>query len=386
MGKKPINLERYIEKSPIVMFIWSNDPMKPVQYVSKNIKIFGYTQDEFVSNEMTYAKFVYPGDLARTRAETKNFLAKNIHNFSQHYRVITKLGEIRYVEDQTWGEVDSSGNYLYHCGTIIDQTKEREMEHHLQLRQRMDYLGNLAGGLIHNFNNILAIILGNLSLFKMNSSNLTPDQLQILNDATKASYRASDVIKELQNFTRGEDSSVEIIDLFKIVSEIIQFLKSTSNVMIKKINNIPPNTYFIKAAQSELNQVFLNLIINSLDAIEEKGVNPNDFISISTSIVMDDYIHIQIKDTGCGIPSENLDKIFLPFFTTKEKKKDVKGGEGLGLAMVYNIITVRYHGEISVDSVVGKGTTFHIFLPRIPLEEIMKFQQNNNQDNKNKIY
>ena len=381
MGKKPINLERYIEKSPIIMFIWSNDPMKPVQYVSKNIEIFGYTQEEFVSNEMTYAKFVFPEDLARTRAETKNFLAKNIHNFSQNYRVVTKSGEIRYVEDQTWSEYDDSGNIMFHCGTIIDQTKERNMEHHLELRQRMDYLGNLAGGLVHNFNNILAIILGNLSLFKMNSSNLTPDQLQLLNDTTQACYRASDVIKELRNFARGENSTIEIIDLFKINSEIIQFIKSTSNVMIKKINNIPPNTYFIKAAPSEINQVFLNLIINSLDAIEEKGVNPNDFISISASIVRDGNIHIQIKDTGCGIPSENLDKLFLPFFTTKEKKKDVKGGEGLGLAMVYNIITVKYHGKISVDSLVGKGTTFHIFLPRISLEEIKKFQQNNNQAN-----
>ena len=152
----PRNLAHYIDISPIVIFIWSNEIGNPVEYVSKNIENFGYTQEDFLSNRVNYADFVHPDDLSRTRAESQQYLKNKVDKFSMRYRVLTKSGETRYVLDETWIEYDESGNRLYHCGFIFDQTTEVKLQQQLEIRQRMDYLANISGGLVHNFNNILS--------------------------------------------------------------------------------------------------------------------------------------------------------------------------------------------------------------------------------------
>ena len=308
---------------------------------------------------------MHPDDLSRVRAESQGNLKNSVDKFNQQYRVITKSGEIRHVTDETWAEYDNTGKILYHCGFIFDKTTEVQLQHQLEIRQRMDYLANISGGLVHNFNNILAIIMGNLNLLTMDNANFTSDQKNSLEEINRATERARDIINQLQNFTRGVNSPHQVIDLSDIVEEVVRFIQTSSNRLIKKENQITPNRFYVSVVPTEIHQLFLNLFTNSIDAIENKSVSPQDFIRITASPEPNNMVHIQFTDSGSGISEDHLTKIFHPFFTTKAKNEKIesKGGQGLGLAMVFNIVTNKYKGKITVESQINLGTTFHIYLP-----------------------
>ncbi|MHA1620140.1 MAG: ATP-binding protein [Promethearchaeota archaeon] len=361
----PKNFHHYIDISPIVIFIWSNEIGTPVEYVSKNISNYGYTPEEFLSNKINYADFVHPDDLPRTRAESRLNLKNKVSKFSMHYRVLTKSGDVRYVQDETWAEYDAKGNIMYHCGFIIDQTTEVRLQQQLEIRQRMDYLANISGGLVHNFNNILSIIMGNSALLGMDNGNFTPDQLESLEEISRATERARDIVIQLQNFTQGINSPQQVVDLFDIVEKVDSLMQSPSHNSIKKENLVTPNQFFVSVVPTEIHQLFFNLCSNSIDAIEAHTVTSQDFIRITATPEANNMVHIQFTDSGIGISDDHMKQLFHPFFTTKATSEKSKGGQGLGLAMVYNIVTNKYQGKITVESQVNQGTTFHIYLPTV---------------------
>ncbi|MCK5347204.1 MAG: HAMP domain-containing histidine kinase, partial [Candidatus Heimdallarchaeota archaeon] len=256
---------------------------------------------------------------------------------------------------------------LYHCGFIFDKTTEVQLQHQLEIRQRMDYLANISGGLVHNFNNILSIIMGNSSLLTMDNANFTTDQKQSLEEIILATSRARDIVNQLQNFTQGINSPQQVMDLFDVIDEVNTFMKNSSDQLIKKENLIPPKTFFVSVVPTEIHQLFLNLYTNSIDAIEVHTVSPNDFIRITATPEANNMVHIRFADSGIGISEEHKKKLFHPFFTTKgnKNKSQSKRGQGLGLAMVYNIVTNKYHGKITLDSQINQGTIFHIYLPMV---------------------
>ncbi|MHA1561679.1 MAG: sensor histidine kinase, partial [Promethearchaeota archaeon] len=257
-------------------------------------------------------------------------------------------------------------------GALSDLTHQKNIEAELEIRQRMDYIGNFAGGIAHDFNNILAVILGNVSLLQMDTEHLSEEHNQIINDISTASERAKSIIKQLQEFssqdTRKEE--VEIFDLAIVVDEVMNFMKNTTNRLIQKENSIPKNRYFIKGNPVEFNQVLLNLGTNSIHAIEDKknGATTLDFIKVDVSYPegeqKNSHIIVNFMDSGKGITDKNMKQMFIPFFTTKlgNGKNKVKG-RGLGLSMVYNIITNKFEGSINVESRVDHGTVFYITLP-----------------------
>ena len=192
----------------------------------------------------------------------------------------------------------------------------------------------------------------------------------MIGEILKASQRGKEIIKQLQDFSTQEITEPEIVDLSQAVDEVLKFLKTTAPSIILKENLIPANKYFINVNAAELNQVLLNLGTNAIHAIEEKSeVNASDFIRIFISQSRekekrDSHIVMNFLDSGRGIEEANLQKIFMPFFTTKTGlgTNGVKG-RGLGLSMVFNIITKKFKGFIEVESVVNQGTIFKITLP-----------------------
>ena len=286
---------------------------------------------------------------------------------------IAKSGKVVNMVFNAIPLLDNKGNIIGTQGTAYDITKRKQLEEQLQIRQRMDSLGTLAGGIAHDFNNILVGVMGNISLLKMESENCTDRQKELLNNANESTNRAANLIRKFQTLSSGAVTKKVSIDLHDISEEVFGLLQQTTDRLIKKEVSFKKGKFFVTGDSGELHQVLLNLATNSTHAIEERGVKTGDYIRITaenyevstgdkTGLDEGDYVHIEFKDTGGGMTEEVLKKAFDPMYTTKDMGS--KKGQGLGLAMVYNIVTNINNGHIYIDSKKGKGTTFHIYLPK----------------------
>ena len=249
-------------------------------------------------------------------------------------------------------------------GTDITERKRAE-EEKLKL-QHLESLGVLAGGVAHDFNNILTVIMGkaSLALIKTTDEKIKP----MLNSIADATGRAKGLTQQLLTFAKGGTPEKKLIDLNHLLKEVVGFSISGSNV--KTIYNLN-HKFAIEADYSQLSQVIQNLAINAVQAMPDGG----NLTILTEDIVSNDlnFVKIIFKDEGCGIPEEYLNKIFNPYFTTKSS------GSGLGLSVCHSIIK-RHGGKISVNSILNKGTTFEIILPakgitdniQVKSEEILK--------------
>jgi two-component system NtrC family sensor kinase len=237
---------------------------------------------------------------------------------------------------------------------FTDVSREREEEDKLYLMDRLASLGEMAAGLAHELNNPLTGIL-TLSQLLVNSD--LPDQhkedIQCVYDEAK---RAASIVKNVLLFTRNnsyENGQSSVNDVVREVLRLREHEEKMKNINI--ITNLQENIPEIQLDKYQLQQVFLNIILNAEAAIEE--TNRPGTLTV-TSEKVNNHVNIMFADTGCGIKKHVLSRIFDPFFTTK----DIGKGTGLGLSICYGII-VKHNGKISVKTQVGKGTTFTIKLP-----------------------
>ncbi len=254
---------------------------------------------------------------------------------------------------------DDSGEVVMVTEYIRNITEHRRLEEELRRAHKLDSLGVLAGGIAHDFNNLLTGILGNISMARL-GMNPGDKGFGALDKAQKAAERARDLTQQLLTFSKGGAPVKKTASIEQILTDSVSFVLRGSNVRCELV--IPDNLWPVEVDEGQMNQVINNLIINADQAMPEGGtirasienlvVGPSQIPTARAGR----YVKISIKDNGCGIPAENLHKIFDPYFTTKLK------GSGLGLATVYSIIR-SHDGIISVESDVGTGTTFHIYLP-----------------------
>jgi CheY-like chemotaxis protein len=231
----------------------------------------------------------------------------------------------------------------------------------------MEAVGNLAGGIAHEFNNMLSIIIGNTEL-ALNEIEKRHPLHQNLSEIKSAGLRARDVVKQLLNFSRKVDTYMEPIDIRLIVKETLKLLKATipSNIEIQAF--LPDELDAVMADSTQIHQLLINLCNNASQAMSDEGGTLKIELSNVTfdyekasklrGLAPGAYVRLGISDTGSGIPQELLDKIFDPYFTTK----DVGKGTGMGLAVVHGIVKT-HNGSIFVDSEHRKGTVFHVYFP-----------------------
>ncbi len=242
-----------------------------------------------------------------------------------------------------------------------DITAQYRMEQEMQKMQKLETLGLLAGGLAHDFNNILTSIIGNVSLVKMRISE-DHESFNRLTDAEKAARRATDLTQQLLTFAKGGAPVKKPASIAEIARETCQFAMSGSSA--KCLYSIPDSLWSTEVDKGQMSQVFNNLIINSIHAMPHGGTIHIGFENTAIqehntlSLKQGDYVKITLSDQGTGIPENILNKIFDPYFTTKSR------GTGLGLASVLSIIN-RHDGQIFVDSKIGVGTTIAVYLPAI---------------------
>ena len=251
---------------------------------------------------------------------------------------------------------------------IDDVTKEYELEDQLNQSRKMDAIGQLAGGVAHDFNNMLGGILGAAQLLKNKKRNLDEKGLNYVDMIMQASIRAADLTNKLLTFGRKSEIDVKVEDVHSIIDDTVAILSRTVDKRIIISTKKNAKNPIIKCDRSGLSNSLLNMGINASQAIpkggkiqiETRNVYYNEIYCDVSPFEIDpgEFIEIEVRDSGCGIPLANLQRIFEPFFTTKEQGE----GTGLGLAAVYG--TVReHHGTISVYSEEGVGTSFHISLP-----------------------
>jgi PAS domain S-box-containing protein len=243
-------------------------------------------------------------------------------------------------------------------GIFHDITVRTQMEREIQKGQKLESLGLLAGGIAHDFNNLLTAIMGNVS-FSLHFLKKKDKLYNRLIEAEKATMRARDLTKQLITFSKGGTPITETIEIGEMIEESASFALRGSNV--KYALTIAPGTSAIEADPGQINQVLNNLIINADQSMPEGGT-----ISISAKSIdlggdfaplpKGRYVQISVTDQGAGIPGKHLPKIFDPYFSTKQK------GSGLGLASTYSIVE-KHLGHIGVESEVGVGTTFTVYLP-----------------------
>jgi PAS domain S-box-containing protein len=249
------------------------------------------------------------------------------------------------------------------------EEEKLKLEDQLQQAQKMEAVGTLAGGIAHDFNNILSVIIGYTELILMNG-NVDSEVKQNLKEIFNASKHARDMVKQILAFSRQSKHERKPIQARHIVKEALKMLRASLPATIKIQQKIEKNTGVIEADPTQFHQVLMNLCTNAAHAMHEK----DGVLEISLSNIDWDqnaaarppelkpgpYLKLSVSDTGDGINPEAQDQIFEPYFTTKEKGE----GTGLGLAVVQGIIK-SHNGAVTVESEVGQGSTFHLYLPII---------------------
>jgi PAS domain S-box-containing protein len=270
--------------------------------------------------------------------------------------------------------IAQSAMVVAHDITELKQAeKEKEtLEKQLQQAQKMEAIGTLAGGIAHDFNNILSIIIGYTELILMNG-NVQDEVRQNLKEVFNASKHARDMVKQILAFSRQSKYERKPIQVAHIVKEAIKLLRASLPTTISIHQHIEKNIDIIEADPTQIQQVMMNLCTNAAHAINEKdgvleiSLSNIELDQMASAKIPDlkpgSYLKLSVSDTGHGIHPSVHKKIFNPYFTTKEKGK----GTGLGLAVVQGIIK-SHKGAINVESDVGKGATFHVYLPTIQRE------------------
>lgn len=277
-------------------------------------------------------------------------------------------GGIRYSDD---------GTVLQYQGIVRDVTEYKRLEQQLFQAQKMEAIGTLAGGIAHDFNNILHAISGYTEL----ALDTFPGEANLqasLDTVLSSVERASDLVNQILTFSRQSRQERKLVDIAPIADEAIRFLRASLPSTIEIRQTIQPGLKSIVADPTEIHQVLLNLSTNAshamrnaggilLIALENTRVDERSTV-LGPGIAPGVYIRITVSDTGIGMGKETVQRIFDPYFTSKEKGE----GTGLGLAVVHGIVS-SYGGAIRVQSEVGQGSTFQIYLPSVedrPVQDI----------------
>ena len=262
---------------------------------------------------------------------------------------------------------DSMGNALI-WSFIEDISKRKLTEKTLQRSQKMDAVGQLTGGIAHDFNNILGVMLGNVELLSDNLTQQSDKTKKRIKSIQKAGLRATDLTRQLLSFARDKSSQQDYFSLNKLIEGMENLISRSITPEIEVSHELEECLWLTKINSGEFEDALLNLCINARDAIKEHGkliiTTRNVTINKSSSdvngyVATGDYVELAISDSGEGISTELQERIFEPFYTTKDEGK----GTGLGLAMVYGFVQ-RSGGFINIDSEPGAGSTFKLYLPR----------------------
>jgi PAS domain S-box-containing protein len=346
---------------------WITNPAgEEIIYVSPAYEtIWGRTCANLLEMPATWLEAIHPEDRERIAQAMRTKQVRGEYN--ETYRILRPDGALRWIHDRAFPLRNPAGEVYRIVGTAEDITENRRLEEQFRQSQKMEAIGQLAGGVAHDFNNMLAVIQMQAGLLK-DEENLSADQFEAATEIEKAAERATNLTRQLLMFSRRQAMQFRLHDLSEIVASIHRMLQRVLGEDVLIEFDYAAEPLFIRADSGMMDQVLMNLTVNARDAMPDGGR-----LTIETSAVELDemaaaqlpsarpgsFVCLSVSDSGCGMPPEIVSHIFEPFFTTKGVGK----GTGLGLATVFGIMQ-QHRGWINIQSEVGKGSTFRIYLPR----------------------
>lgn len=318
--------------------------------------ITGYSIDEFYQMAC-WKNIVHPAD-SEHFIRLHNDLAPGEKD-TLKFRIITKSGEVRWIHVCCYCEQGAEEEQALLYGCAQDITEQEQLREQLAINEKLESLGLLAGGIAHNFNNILTGIVGNISFAQMFLDPGHKSHKPLL-EAEKASMRAAELARQLLTFGGGGEPVKKLVSIQNLVTEIAARLPVDSNVRVDL--DIADSMHAVQADSAQLEQAFSNIMVNAAQAMpgggklvikaREETLEESNSLSLPAGV----YVRISFADQGCGIEDDHLKKIFTPYFSTK------LSGSGLGLALARSIID-RHGGAISASSEVGQGAVFTVLIP-----------------------
>jgi two-component system sporulation sensor kinase A len=312
--------------------------------------VFGYTEEEMLGQTL---EVLIPQELVEQRELEKISQIARREGFLRSYRTrrIAKDGQLLDVIFTRTAIRDQEGNLLGFSSVVKDVTQQRLIERHLAQMEKLSAIGEMAAGLAHEIKNPLAGIKGAIEIIRDGLPEDQPNKM-ILGEVLTEVARIDRIVMDLLSYSKPRKPDFLKTDLLAIIRQVISFVQNVADakgicLALHEEGEIQP----IMGDENELKQLFMNLILNSVEVLTNKGQ-----VSITVKETSDSTLSVEVADNGPGIPRDQLDKIFQPFFTTK------KHGTGLGLATCKRVV-LDHGGEIRVESEIGKGTSFRIDFP-----------------------
>lgn len=354
----------------IAQIVWTADADgKLLTALTAHGKLLEGTSENLMDD---WAFRLHPTDKERAIEDFARSI-KTKKKYKSEYQMLHEDGTYHYYVSRGTPVYEKDGKIREWVGTLTDITKSklsedqlRKSEEELRQAQKLESVGRLAGGIAHDFNNMLTAINGysDLTLRRLDENDPLRRNIE---EIKKAGERSASLTQQLLAFSRRQILQVKVIDINQTISESIVMLQRLIGEDIQIVSKLNSEIDFIKADSGQLSQMLLNLVVNSRDAMPQGGTITiktdnvylnEDFINQHGGSKIGHYVMLAVTDNGIGIDEETCQQIFEPFFTTKEVGK----GTGLGLSTVYGIVS-QLGGYILVNSMVGKGTTFEIYLP-----------------------
>jgi PAS domain S-box-containing protein len=349
------------------------EPNGTVLYESPSVeRVFGYSVAEALGRKL--GEFVHPDNLAKVREEMRRVCKKPGVRGHLEFRLLHKDGHYVDVDAIVTNLLDDPNirGIVINSRNVAErkQAEEALRESEVQLRQaqKMDAVGQLAGGVAHDFNNLLAVIIGYSDLLLARTPSALNKQAQgKIEQISKAGHRAAALTSQLLAFSRKQVLQPKLLDLNIVVADMDKMLKRLIGEHIEMQTILNPNLGIVRADPGQLEQVLLNLAVNARDAMPSGGkltietanvVLDSQFTQAHRAVEPGTYVMLAVSDSGIGMSENVSSRIFEPFFTTKAKDK----GTGLGLSTVYGIVK-QSGGSIWVDSEPNQGATFKVYLP-----------------------
>ena len=353
-----------IQSLPIIFYLESADASPRVpQFVGGNFTaVTGFQFDQVEANPGLW--------LERLHEEDRHRVVSAIEERSRsgamaiEYRWLCADGQYKHFLDQAVLLRSADGSPSHFAGTLLDVTDRKTLEEELLQARKMDAIGKLTGGIAHDFNNLLAAVLGGIALIERRLP-LEDDHKKIIGMTRHAAEQGSELVGRLLAFARRQQLQPAAIDVPRLATRVSELLTHTLGGLVQLDWTTEQDIWSAYADETQLELALMNLIINARDAMPDGGAigieaqNRRAGERNELGLAAGDYVVLSVEDTGCGIPSEILEQVTEPFFTTK----DVGKGTGLGLSMVYGFAR-QSGGALHIRSRVGKGTTVEIWLPR----------------------
>ncbi len=347
--------------------VWDWDLMTDLVWWSEGFQsAFGYGAAEIEPGIESWRDRLHPDERQRVVAGIHRAIDQGLLSWTDEYRFRCRHGGYALVQDSGYIIRDASGKGIRMVGGMRDRTEQRKMETQFFRAQRMESIGTLAGGIAHDLNNVLTPIMMSIELLRP-CVHRDPDGSTLLDSIQTSCQRGADLVRQVLSFARGVEGQRLPIRLKDLIDELKGIIGETFPRDITITLLVSDDLWPITGDPTQLHQLLLNLAINARDAMPHGGT----LTLAAANIALDAqfagtlraakagrYILLRAVDTGLGIPTGIRERIFEPFFTTKELGK----GTGLGLATAYAIIK-GHGGFVTVDSEVGQGTTFSVYLP-----------------------